>query len=89
MSDSTTVVLLMSGALATGYAVAALFFLRFWRTLSDRLFLLFAAAFALLIVQRIGLTWTAVRGGATFGFYVLRLAAFLILLAGIIDKNRE
>lgn len=88
MTDSVAAVLIVSGMLAAGYAVAALFFLRFWRSSGDRLFVFFAAAFALLIVQRLGLTWAALHGDATFWFYALRLAAFLIILAGIVDKNR-
>ena len=36
-------VLLVSGAIVMGYAVAGLFFLRFWRETRDRLFLIFAA----------------------------------------------
>jgi hypothetical protein len=88
MNDSVALVLLISGALAAGYAVTALFFLRFWRISGDRLFLFFASAFGLLVVQRLGLTWVALHDGPTFGFYVMRLAAFLVLLAGIVDKNR-
>jgi hypothetical protein len=89
MNDSAALVLIMSGMLAAGYAVAALFFLRFWRRSGDRLFLFFATAFALLVVQRLGLSWVAFHDGATFGFYALRLVAFLVLLAGIVDKNRS
>ena len=81
-------VLLISGALAAGYAVAALFFLRFYRDTRDRLFLYFAVAFALLTVQRVTLAWAAQTGRGTAVHYVIRLAAFLIILAAIIDKNR-
>ncbi|HYO75195.1 MAG TPA: DUF5985 family protein, partial [Thermoanaerobaculia bacterium] len=41
---------LISGALFAGYAVAALFFLRFWVSSRDRLFAMFSAAFAILAV---------------------------------------
>ena len=37
----------LAGAVTLGFAVAALFFLRFWRRTGDRLFMAFAAAFAL------------------------------------------
>src|SRR5688572_13722616 len=41
----------VAGLLVMGYAVAALFFLRFRRETRDRLFAFFAAAFALLALQ--------------------------------------
>jgi hypothetical protein len=80
--------LLLSGVLAGGYSVAALFFLRFWRTSRDRLFLYFAAAFALLTVHRIMLSWAVESGGNTILFYVVRLVAFVLILFAIVDKNR-
>jgi hypothetical protein len=88
MSGAVAAVLFISGALTAGHLVAALFFLRFWRTSHDRLFLFFATAFALLAVQRITLAWIQELGGDTLWSYVLRLAAFVVILAGIIDKNR-
>lgn len=81
-------VLLISGVLAAGYAVAALFFLRFYRDTRDRLFLYFAVAFAMLTIQRITIPWAAQHEQGTTIFYMMRLAAFLIILAAIIDKNR-
>lgn len=79
---------LIAGMLAAGFSVAALFFLRFWATTRDRLFAWFALAFALLAAQRIatviGPHWT----DATLWMYLLRLVAFLLILAAIIDKNR-
>ena len=88
MSDNSSVVLVITGVLSAGYAVAALFFLRFWRDTRDRLFLFFAAAFALLMVQRLALTWAAQQGNDTVLLYVIRLIAFVLILLGIVDKNR-
>lgn len=88
MSSDGVLVLLLSGALSAGYAVAALFFLRFWRTSRDRLFLFFAGAFALLAVQRTALALAVWQGDHTLWVYVLRLIAFLLILVGIADKNR-
>ena len=78
----------ISGLLVAGYAVAGLFFLRFWRRSRDRLFAWFAAAFWLLGAQR-GARATLERGapGGTW-LYVVRLLAFLLILAAVIDKNR-
>lgn len=80
---------LVSGTLVLGYLVAGLFFLRFWRDTRDRLFAVFAAAFWLLALQRALLALLAVPGeDGSVWLYVLRLVAFLLILAGIVDKNR-
>lgn len=88
MTNTAQAVLMISGALAAGYAVAALFFLRFYRDTRDRLFLYFAVAFGLLSVQRVTLAWASQHDQGTLIYYLVRLAAFLIILAAIIDKNR-
>ncbi len=77
---------LISGVLVAGYLVAALFFLRFRRETGDRLFLVFSVAFALLAVQRLALALTTRDETLIYG---LRLLAFLLILAAIIDKNRK
>jgi hypothetical protein len=79
---------MLSGMLVAGYVVTALFFLRFWRQTRDRLFACFAAAFALLAVQRVALYSATVEGADTTWLYVVRLAAFLLILWAIVDKNR-
>lgn len=66
----------------------ALFFLRFWTDTRDRFFLLFAAAFLILSVN-----WglVAVLQPATEVrpfFYLLRLTAFGLIIAAVVDKNR-
>ena len=81
--------LLVSGALLAGYAVVALFFLKFWRRTGDRLFGFFAAAFALLALQRFGLSLLSEEvGEGGEWMYVLRLLAFVLILFAIWDKNR-
>jgi uncharacterized membrane protein len=77
---------LISGVLVAGYLVAALFFLRFRRETGDRLFLVFSVAFAILAVQRMALALTTRNETLIYG---LRLLAFLLILAAIIDKNRK
>ncbi|HEY6138784.1 MAG TPA: DUF5985 family protein [Thermoanaerobaculia bacterium] len=77
--------LFLSGALTMAYAVAALFFLRFWRDSRDRLFGFFSAAFWLLSVQRAIVTLCDV--GETI--YLLRALAFLLIIIAIVDKNRR
>lgn len=79
---------LISGALVMGYFVAGLYFLRFWRDTRDRLFGIFAAAFWLLAAQRVALALTTDPTGEQVVLYVIRLLAFVLILAAIIDKNR-
>jgi len=80
---------LLSGFLVAEYAAIALFFVRFWTSSRDRLFLLFAGAFALLAVQRSAIAVTAEIFEHQAPLYLLRLAAFILIIAAIIDKNRR
>ncbi len=79
----------MEGALFMGYLTIALFFLRFWRRSFDRLFAFFALAFAILAASRLALTVMDLPDEAQLLIRLLRLAAFLLILWGIIDKNRK
>jgi hypothetical protein len=79
----------VSGLLVAGYLVAALFFTRFWTQSRDRLFALFAAAFAMLAVQRLALALSSAAVEDQVFLYVLRLAAFAVIAFAIIDKNRR
>lgn len=81
--------LLVSGAIVMGYAVAGLFFLRFWRETRDRLFLIFSGAFWILGIQRLVLAFTRDMVEDHTALYLVRLFAFLLILAAIVDKNRS
>ena len=83
-----TVNLVVSGMLVAGYAVAGLFFLRFWNETRDRLFGIFAWAFFLLGVQRLLLALMETSPAGTVGLYAIRLLAFVLILWAIVDKNR-
>ncbi len=76
---------LMSGALIMGYAIAALFFLRYWRDTHDSLFAYFSAAFLLLAVGRLGLSVAEPHQL----LHLLRLAAFVLIIVAIVMKNRR
>jgi hypothetical protein len=76
----------VSGAIAMGYVVAGLFFLRFWKRGKDPLFLSFAVAFWIFGATRIGLVFTFERFEGTV-FYVFRFIAFSIILWAIYNKN--
>lgn len=77
------------GALALGLATAALFFLRFWRETGDRLFLLFAAAFGLMALSRLFHGGWYQHEAVLPLVYLVRLAAFVLILVAIADKNRR
>ena len=81
--------MLISGLLVMAYFVAALFFLRFWRQTHDRLFAMFSIAFGILSMKRLALALTYDSIGNAAWPYGLRLLAFLIILAAIVDKNRK
>ncbi|HXI13745.1 MAG TPA: DUF5985 family protein [Thermoanaerobaculia bacterium] len=80
---------LLSGVLIAGYLVIALFFLRFWSQSRDRLFLMFAGAFGILAVQRLAIALTREVIEHQAPLYLLRLAAFMVIIIAIIDKNRR
>ena len=77
------------GALAMACAVAGLFFLRFFRDTADRLFVFFAVAFGLLAVHWVGLGLVNPDVEGRHYLFAIRLAAFVTILAGVIDKNRR
>lgn len=79
----------LSGAVTAGFAMAALFFARFWRDTRDPLFLSFAIAFLLLGVGQTTLALSAMPDDYRPWVYLLRLAAFLLIVAAILRKNRS
>lgn len=79
----------ISGMIAMGYLVAGFFFLRFWRDTRDRLFAMFGAAFFILALQRFGLEFTTQTPDRATLWYFVRLLAFLIIIAAVVDKNRK
>jgi len=76
------------GAAAMAYWVAGLFFLRFWRQTQDRLFCLFAVAFWILGFNRLGLALVGQDRERYLAFGIVRLAAYLVIVLAILDKNR-
>jgi hypothetical protein len=77
----------LSGAVTIGFFVAALFFLRFWRRTHDRLFIAFAAAFALLALNQALAAFLGAGDELTPYTYVLRVLGFVLILVAIVDKN--
>lgn len=76
---------LLGGAVAMGYFLGALFFLRFWRDTRDGLFMSFALAFVLLALNQIFAYDVPDENRAYI--YLLRVLAFSIILIAIVRKN--
>lgn len=75
------------GALAMGFGIAGLFFLRFWRETRDRLFAFFALAFFILAASRVWFAFVAPNNVQGDYLYWVRLLAFGMVLLAILDKN--
>jgi membrane-associated PAP2 superfamily phosphatase len=78
----------LGGTVAMGFAVSALFFLRFWRQSREGLFLAFACSFLLMAVAQTLLTVLTVPLEDRTWIYLVRLIAFLIIIAAIWRHNR-
>ena len=76
------------GMLTMASVVASLFFLRYWKASGERLFAFFAVAFAMLAVNWLALTAVDPAFEARHLIYLIRLAAFIVIIVGIVDKNR-
>ena len=74
---------------ATAAAAAGLFFFRFWRESGDRLFAFFGAAFWVLALSWILLALIAPADETLPYVYAIRLLAFLLMIGGMVDKNRS
>jgi hypothetical protein len=76
-----------SGFLGASFLVCALFFLRFWRRTHDELFVAFSLAFLLLALQQFLTVFLGLPEEDRGWIYVLRLIAFLAIIAAIVRKN--
>lgn len=79
----------LSGAVAMGFGVCALFFLSYWRRTREELFLAFSLAFLLLGIGQTVLALGNIPNEERGSVYLLRLAAFLLILVAIWRKNRR
>lgn len=76
-----------SGAIVMGFAIAGLFFLRFWKRSREGLFLAFAVAFWLLGLGQALLTFSSVPVEERTPLFLLRLAGFVLILIAVWRKN--
>jgi hypothetical protein len=72
---------------ATAFAVGLSFY-RFWRDTTDRLFGFFGTAFVLFAVSWTMLALIPAGHESRPYIYLVRLVAFLLIIAAIVDKNR-
>ena len=77
----------LGGAISMGFLIIGVFFLRFWRRTRDPLFLAFAGAFWLLAMGQALLALSGMPVEERTAIYLLRLAAFVLILAAIWRKN--
>ena len=79
----------LSGAIVMGFAVAALLFLKFWQRSREGLFLAFAASFLLLGITQALLTLSGIPVEERSSLYLIRLVAFLLIIAALLWQNRK
>jgi hypothetical protein len=77
----------LSGAVTFGFFAAALFFFRFWRRTADRLFLWFGLSFLLLAAGQGLVSLLDLPAEEKSWVFLLRLAAFAIIVVAILRKN--
>ncbi|MGD9616748.1 MAG: DUF5985 family protein [Alphaproteobacteria bacterium] len=77
----------ISGMITTGFLVAGLFFLKFWFRSRDVLFFIFAVAFWLFAANQVLLVILDLPREEQGWVYLLRLAAFALIVIAIAQKN--
>ncbi|MEJ0018049.1 MAG: DUF5985 family protein [Acetobacteraceae bacterium] len=77
----------LAGMVTASFLASGLFFLKFWWRSRDLLFVAFAVAFWLLALNAaLVVMWPEPHERRTW-FYLLRVAAFLLIAAAIVRKN--
>ena len=79
----------VSGLITMGFLISGLFFVRYWVRTRDTLFAAFAAAFWLLGANQTLLAFSNLPVEEESWIYLLRLAAFVIIITAVAFKNRR
>lgn len=84
----------IAGGILIAASAVALYFLRFFRQSHERLFLLLSLAFLLIALERLVLlfqpfNFVPLAEESRHWVYLFRLFAFLLIIIGVIDKNRS
>jgi hypothetical protein len=91
------IVAFLSGISFMTFCASGIYFLKFWRSSRDNLFLYFCIACWLLAIERIALPlvldeesfFSNPEFEASVWIYLLRLIAFFYIFFGVISKNRN
>jgi hypothetical protein len=79
----------LSGAATAMFVLGGLFFLRSWKKTGDSFFIAFALAFWLLALNQALNSLADIPVEERSWIYLLRLAAFLLIIVSIWRKNRR
>jgi hypothetical protein len=79
----------IAGLITAGFLVAGLFFLKYWARTRDFLFIAFAVAFWLLAANQAILSLAEIPREDRSWVYLLRLAAFTLIILAVIRKNLQ
>jgi hypothetical protein len=77
----------LNGIIFASAFAATVFFWNSWKKTRDSLFFCFSLAFALFGIERVVLTFFS--NGFEYNVYLIRLVGFLLILAAIVQKNRQ
>lgn len=77
------------GIIVTASLASGAYFLKFWRRTRDPLFLAFGLAFTIEGCNRLGFLFVPKPNEGSPAIYVVRLLAFLLIIAAILWKNRR
>jgi hypothetical protein len=75
------------GVIATSSIIASVYFLKFWKQTHDQLFLAFAVSFIVEGLNRVAVLFVEKPNEGSPLIYIVRLFAFLLILAAILKKN--
>ena len=78
----------LMGGIAVGSLVAGLYFFRFWLQSRDRFFIFFALSFWIEAANRFTMVALGAVNEEAPLHYLVRLLAYGLILAAVIDKNR-
>ena len=83
-----TLLAFLSGAVAFGFILSSLFFLRFWRETRDPLFIAFSISFLPLGTGQMFLALGGIPDEQRSLVYLVRFAAFMLIIRAVVIKNR-
>jgi Family of unknown function (DUF5985) len=78
----------LMGGIAVASLLAGLYFFRFWRQTHDRFFVFFALSFWIEAANRFAMMAQATTSEDLPLHYLVRLVAYGLIIAAIVDKNR-